>query len=336
MICILNEHGQVHREQVVRGLLAEVLGELGRIKKELGGPMKVCYEASGSCGWLYDHLVEMGLKVQVAHPGKVRLIFRTKRKNDRVDARKLATLLFLDQVPLAHVPAAEVRHWRSLIEYRAWMVAKRSGLKNRLRAVLRNNGIAAPCRLWTRRGLAWLKEVELPEMESLQREMMLEELTGWHERIKKVEAALEKKAQQVPAVSVLRSIPGVGIRTAEAVVAYVDDAERFRRNKSVGCYFGMVPCEDTSVKSRFGHITKDGPATVRKLVVEAAWQAIRRDASVRAYYERVRRDDANRKKIALVATAHHLLRAMHAMLRTGEVWRTAAEEPGANAKQNAA
>ena len=63
------------------------------------------------------------------------------------------------------------------------------------------------------------------------------------------------------------------------------------------------------------------PATVRRLLVEAAWQAIRREARVRAYFERVQRGDAERKKIALVATAHYLVRCMHAMLRTGEVWR---------------
>ena len=82
------------------------------------GQLKVCYEASCGCGWLHDRLVEMGVRVQVGHPGKLRMIFRAKRKNDRVDARKLATLVFLDQVPLAYVPDSDVRQWRALIEYR--------------------------------------------------------------------------------------------------------------------------------------------------------------------------------------------------------------------------
>ncbi len=201
------------------------------------------------------------------------------------------------------------------------MVGKRGALKNRLRALLRNEGIVSPRRLWSGKGLVWLAKVRLPELDALQREMMLEELSQWQVRIQKVEAALKKYGQKVAGVGLVMTIPGVGIRTAEAVVAYVDDAGRFRRNKSVGCYFGMVPCEDTSVKSRLGHITKDGPATVRKLITEAAWQSIRRDASMRAYYERVRREDPARTKIAIVATAHRLLRVMHAMLRTGEVWR---------------
>ncbi len=120
----------------------------------------------------------------------------------------------------------------------------------------------------------------------------------------------------------MMDIPGVGIRTAEAVIAYVDDPHRFSNVKSVGSYFGMVPCQDASAgKNHLGHITRQGPATVRKLLTEATWQGIRRSPELKAYFERVLHGDPDRKKIALVATAHHLLRAMLTMLKTGEVWR---------------
>lgn len=323
MICVLDEMGKTVREMKVRGDLREVVGVAARIREELG-QVKVCYEASCGYGWLYDRLTGLGCRVQVAHPGKTRLIFRTKRKNDRIDAEKLAKLVYLDEVPLAYVPAAECRDWRSLIEYRQQLIASRVAAKNRLRALLRRNGGHGPRALWTRRGLEHLSAEALPECEAVQRELLLEVLRSTTEHIRKVGQILGRMGRLQPAVGLLMTIPGVGIRTAEAVVAYVDDAERFRRNKSVGCYFGLVPCEDTSVKTRLGHITKEGPATVRKLLVEAAWQGIRRDATLRSYYERMRREDPKRGKIAVVATAHHLLRVMHAMLKTGEVWRSEA------------
>ena len=172
--------------------------------------------------------------------------------------------------------------------------------------------------------MAWLREVEFAEAPGLQRDLLLEELDRLEAQIGRLETVLEKLAAASSAVQVLMTIPGVGIRTAEAVAAYMAAPERFRRNKSVGCYFGLVPCEDTSVQARLGHITKEGPSTVRSLVTEATWQSIRRDAGVRAFYERVCRNDPQRKKIALIATAHHLLRVMHAMLRSGEAWRSAA------------
>ena len=323
MICVLDEGGKAVQELKVRGDLGRLVATVAEMKKELGR-LKVCYEASCGYGWVHDQLQALGCQVQVAHPGKLRLIFRTKRKNDRVDARKLALLLYLDQVPLAHVPPAERRQWRSLIEYRQRLVTRRGAAKNRLRALVRRNGATAPRGLWTRRGLAWLSEMSFSACEAIQRDQLLEELRAVGAQIRQVERLLKDRAEREPAVGLLRTIPGVGPRTAEAVVAYIDDPNRFRRNKSVGCYFGLVPSEDTSVTARLGHITKEGPATVRKLLVEATWQAIWRDDAVRAYFERVQRGDPNRRKIALVATAHHLLRAMHAMLRTGEAWRSTA------------
>src|SRR5262249_59929109 len=104
------------------------------------------------------------------------------------------------------------------------------------------------------------------------------------------------------------TIPGVGARTAEAVAAFIDDPHRFRNAKAVGRYFGLVPRQDQSGdRNRLGHITREGAPVVRQLLAEAAWQAIRRSPSVRAFYERVRRGDPQRQKIALVATAHHLV-----------------------------
>jgi transposase len=105
------------------------------------------------------------------------------------------------------------------------------------------------------------------------------------------------------------------------VVAFLDDPERFPNAKAVGRYFGLTPCQDQSgERNRLGHITREGPPVVRQLLAEATWQAPRRSPTVRAYFERARRDDPQRKKIALVATAHYLVRVMWAMLKHGTLW----------------
>lgn len=59
---------------------------------------------------------------------------------------------------------------------------------------------------------------------------------------------------------------------------------------------------------------------MRRFLTEAAWQAVRRSPTVRVYFERIRRDDPQRKKIALIATAHYLARVMYALLKRGELW----------------
>jgi transposase len=166
--------------------------------------------------------------------------------------------------------------------------------------------------------------------DGLRRDVLLDDLAGLETSIRKVEKELDRIGRAHPGVTLLRTIPGVGPRTAEAFVAHVDDVSRFARVKQVGSYFGLVPCQDASAdRNRLGHITKDGPAGVRWLVAEAAWQGRRRSPKIRAYFDRVMRNDPNRKKIALVATAHHLSRVMTAMLRSGEAWREEAPPCGA-------
>ena len=320
--CLLDERGKALRTRTVKGPWDKVLLDLAVIKE----PWAVCFEASIGYGVLAMRLEKMARRVVVAHPSQLRLIFRSKRKNDRVDAEKLAKLLFLDEVPTVYVPGVDVRSWRALIQHRERVVAKRTQIKNSLRSLLRGQGMVAPARLWTRQGLAWLQGLELPtQADCLRRDLALEELRHVQQQLKRVEKALKEVADQHPGVALLRTIPGVGIRTAEAVVAYIDEPKRFARSKAVGSYFGLVPLQDASAdKNRLGHITKQGPATVRRLVTEAAWQAIRRAPEVRGFFERVQRDDPQRKKIAVVATAHYLVRVMHAMLRDGRGWQQAA------------
>jgi transposase len=321
--CVLNADGKPIRE-------FELPGDVGRLLKELqqlNDRCRVCYEASCGYGYLFDRLAKLSSveRIVVAHPGRLRLIFCSKKKNDRVDARKLAMMLLIGQVPEVHVPKLEVRSWRGMIEFRRKLVDRQTMVKNELRALLKTHGLVAPPRrtLWSKKGLAWLAAQELPTtLAGLQREVLLDELAQLQKRIKCVTRELDRIGQAHPGVILLRTIPGVGPRTAEAVMAYIDQPKRFGRLKQVGSYFGLIPSQDQSYPiNRLGHITREGPATARKLLTEAAWQGIQRSPEIRAYYERLRREDPKRRKIALVATAHWLLRVMLSMLRSGEVAR---------------
>ena len=89
----------------------------------------------------------------------------------------------------------------------------------------------------------------------------------------------------------------------------------------MGSYFGLVPSQDQcGSMNHLGHITRQGPGTVRKLLVQAAWRGIRQSPALKAFFDRIVGGDRDRRKIAIVATAHHLARAMLAMLRSGTPW----------------
>jgi transposase len=328
-LCILNEDGKVVKQQTIRGRAKEVVEELGRLGglEGAGGPVEVVFEATGGYGPLHAGLSRVARRVVMAHPAALALIWKSKRKNDRVDAQKLARLLYLDAVPQAHVPPAATRQWRRLIELRRSLVRRRAALKNQVHALLRSNGIASPASgaLFSGKGIAWLMAQELDEASALERAVLTEQMRGVKEQLRAVEKALGKAAEADPRVTLLMTVPGVGRRTAEAFVAYVDRIERFGRSGQVGSYFGLVPCEDSSAgRERLGHITRQGPPAMRQLLVEAAWMGVRKSPALRKRFERLCDDDPDRRKIAIVAMARHLSQVMAAMLRDNRPWSEAA------------
>src|SRR3954468_606448 len=321
-LCILNSGGGTVNQVQLKGPRSAVVDRLRQLVRDhQGEPFSVCYEASCGYGHLYEQLRPIAHHVAVAHPGKLRLIYRPKRKNERVDAQKLAKLLLLDMVPPVHVPSIDVRAWRSLIVLRQRVMSQVVRAKNQIRGVLREHDIAGAKWLWSKKKLAWLESLELHPIAKLRLELAVEEFKSLSQKIKRLEAELQKYADAHPAVKLLMTIPGVGIRTAETFVAWVDDIARFRRTRQLGAYFGLVPCQDASAdRNRLGHITRDGPPVMRKLTCEATWTAIKKDATFKAFFEQVMGGKPERKKLALVATMHRMIKVMGAMLRSGEAY----------------
>jgi transposase len=318
VISVLDSNGKELYCRTIHGTWHILQEELKKVKE----PFEICFEASTGYGVIYDMLKALAKRVVVAHPGHLRLIFRSKKKTDRVDAQKLAKLLFLREVPPVYVPSIDIRGWRSLIEHRNNLIVERTRSKNGVRACLKANGIVPPKSLWWASGMAWLEKLELATpMETIRKEDLLMRIKLNTTAIKRVEKELKKIADAHPGVHLLMGIPGVGIRTAEAMAAYVDDPQRFSKSRKIGSYFGLTPSIDQSAgQSRIGRITRTGPSTMRRLLTEAAWQAIRCNPIMKERYKKIRRGDKNRTKIAIIAVAHYLARIMLAMLKNNQEW----------------
>lgn len=150
---------------------------------------------------------------------------------------------------------------------------------------------------------------------------LLDELQLLERQLLGVTKYLDGYLDRQPGGKLLMSIPGVGPRTTEAVLAYTDDVSRFKRSKQYCGYFGVTPKLDESGTSRrLGHISKQGPSVVRWLLCESSWKVICKSRALRAFYERVMCGQAGRKKIAIVAVARKLLSIMRAMQITGELF----------------
>ena len=325
--CVLDSNGKVKERWQVRDT-DQMMKRLIKLPA-----FQACFEASTGYGGFYELLKTVACHVSVAHPGLLRLIFQSKKKNDRADALKLAKLLYIGEVPTVHVPTANVRAWRELIFFRKRLVEKRTRVKNSLRCLLRSLRISPPAGLglWTKKGIAWLSSLEFEQsLHSVKRNMLIDELETHSKHIGEVERELAEFSKDNAAVTLLRTIPGVGLRTAEAVVAFIDDPHRFPNSKRLGSYFGLVPSQDQSGNTnRLGHITKEGCPVVRAMLTEAVWQAVRRSPTIRAFQERIQGKDPDRRKISVIATAHYLVRVMWSMLKNGTVWKESVALPAA-------
>ena len=289
------------------------------VLQPLKGDCRVAFEVGLQAQWVAGIVRPFTTDLQVANPSKMPWLFRDGRKNDKIDARKLATLLYLDQLPRVHLPAAEISIWRSMINHRRARIKRRSMVKNQIRSLLRARALSCPHKsLWTRKGQTWLRSQTFEPVCHWMMDRLLEELQMIDRWIDELEAQLDGVARIHPAIALLRTIPGIGPRSAEAIVAYSDDVRRFGNRKQFAAYFGLTPTLDSSGRvDRHGHISKRGPSVVRWLLVEAAHQVVRRCPAFRAWFDRICRGKPERKKKAIVAVARKLLTIAFAMWRDG-------------------
>ncbi len=190
---------------------------------------------------------------------------------------------------------------------------------------------------WTLRSLERLRslcrDLDSVEIDELWRGELFEELESLFEiegRLSRLERKLDSLGKQDKRIARLRSIPCVGPRTAEMLVAVIDDPSRFNSGKQLGSYLGLVPRQyQSGSMDRQGGISKQGHRQLRKMLVEVSWLALRYNPHLRRYYERICRGSRTRRKIAIVAVARKLAIIAWAMLRDETNWNPPVERQAA-------
>jgi transposase len=143
-----------------------------------------------------------------------------------------------------------------------------------------------------------------------------------NQQIDQVDEKLNGLGASDERVQLLQSVPGVGPRLAETVVAHLDDPHRFKSAGQVASYAGLVPKQfESGTIKRSCRITRRGPALLRSMLVEVAWMVYLRNDWAKAFVARISRGVASRKNIAIVALARKLLVVLWAMLRDNTRWR---------------
>ena len=321
--CVFDSESARHRFETVASTPAAVHDLLAA-----EGPDRVVMEVGPLAGWVCDLCRALGLEAQVADPTQEAWRWKNvKRKSDRDDALKLARLSAMNQINPVHVPAPRVRAWRELIAYRHSLIQRRTAIKNSLRATLTRQAIAWPAGPsgWTQARRRQLEAMAAEADGAVWRGMVREDLaqmTTLDLSIAAVEKELDAVAAQDGRVALLQTIPGVGRRLAETLVAVIDEPRRFRNRRQVGCYAGLTPRKiQSGGMDRQGRISGRGHELLRSLLVEVSWLGRRHNPWMHAVYERARKGSVARKKVAVVALARRLLVVCWAMMRDGTPWR---------------
>jgi transposase len=333
VLCVYDPATHVHRFQSLQTTPQVVHDVLVAHQTEDPSDTLLVVETCDVAGWVHDVATALGIRVLVANCCHEAWRWtRVKRKTDKDDALKLAKLTVLGQLPTAHMPSPQQRQRRRLVHHRRVLVDRRTAIKNQVRSIFSQQGLQLPPRgrAWTKLGLAQIAEQARPlaqceSVDDLWRGrlhvelQLLEAISG---QIERVDQKLDELGRADARVQLLQTIPGVGPRLAETVVAHLDDARRFKSAGHVASYAGLVPKQiESGTIKRSCRITRRGPALLRSMLVEVAWMVYMRNDWAKHFVQRISRGMKGRKNVAIVALARKLLVTLWAMLRDNAPWR---------------
>jgi transposase len=135
--CVKDVSGRIQQE----GKIGSTRRELDCWMKTLPQPWTVAMEATIFSGWIYDHLLPHATQIKVAHPLMLRAIAAAKKKNDQIDASKLADCLRCDFLPECHMMPRAIRDRRRTLRYRHLLVRQMVQMKNRVSGLLMETGV---------------------------------------------------------------------------------------------------------------------------------------------------------------------------------------------------
>jgi transposase len=268
--CVKNAAGQVQQE----GKVGSTRNELDCWLKTLPQPRMIAMEATIFTGWIYDHLLPHAEKVKVAHPLMLRAIAAAKKKNDKIDAGKIADCLRCDFLPECHMVSTETRDRRRTLRYRNLVVRQMVQMKNRVSGLLMETGVSySKQRLHKVGYFAELMCINEDVHDSIRPLLKLSrEMIG---RSQKLDYSLVSSLERDPLLKErlrrLRTIPGVGPITALTWALQVGDITRFASIKQAISYCGLCGDERSSAdKMMRMPLSKQRNKHIQRVLIEAA------------------------------------------------------------------
>lgn len=298
--CVKESDGTI----VEQNMIPATREALARFSDSREAPWKGAMEATMFTGWIFDFLKPYAASLKVANPLQLKAIAASKKKNDRLDAAKLADMLRCNLLPECYMASQRNRDLRRQMRYRNLVVRQSVLMKNRISTILMEHGIAYNTRsLHGKRyfgalmdsleyvsdgakTLLSISRANLELFDSIQKNLL---------------ASLQREPDIADRVRRLQTIPGVGEVTALTWALEVDDPHRFSRIDQAVSYCGLCSAQKESAgKTKRGPISKQRNKHLQCVLIEAAKAVPKWSPELAAVRDRERqRGNANRATLAV-------------------------------------
>jgi transposase len=323
-VCIRSSDGTIVQEKKHQTrLLGELMGTWP--------PSRVILETSSEAFRIADFAKQAGHEVRVVPATLVKQLGVGERgvKTDQRDARKLSEVSCRIELPGVHVPSHQAREMRAAIRSRELLISTRTKAVNHVRGWLRTQlwalGRGTTATLPERaRAAATAANATLPAHV----EQMLVVIETLNAQVRASDRQLRDLVKGSELCRRLMTIPGIGPVSTVAFIAAIDDPTRFKHTHRLQSYLGLTPGEDSSsLRERRTSITKAGPGSVRRTLVQAAWSAFNRYPNEPMVQWARQLAERRGRFIAIVALARKLAGIMFALWRDESTYQSAKTAP---------
>jgi transposase len=315
-------------------LKRQVSTEWGRVRKFFedlreqsvpDGGFVTIVEVCGFNDWLLKLLPEYGCRDTVLiQPEK-----RSRHKTDRRDSNALGELLWTNRnrllagkkvqnVRRVVPPSQRDAEDRQVTTLRWRLTQMRTRTINRVHHLLLKHNLQQECPtklLKTKAARKWLAKLSLGPIDRLELDQLLAQWELLDKQVAEVEAAIGKRQGENAMAALIATIPGAGAWGSLGLACRIGTIERFPHPGSLPKYWGLTPRSNNSGdnKQRLGSITKEGSALARCILGQMVLHVLRRDASMKQWYQRIKKRRGSR--IARVAVMRRLATIIWHMIK---------------------
>ncbi|MDG6996550.1 MAG: IS110 family transposase [Nitrososphaerota archaeon] len=269
--------------------------------------------------YIRDLLKENKYEVKVAHPLMVKAIAYARVKSDRVDSKMLADLLRAKMIPESYIPDKDVRDLRDLVRRRRRFVETRTMFKNRIRAELSKRWInyEGEGKLFAQEGKNYLHSLKIDAIDDY-----LDAVEYIDSKIREIDSKVRAEAENDEYAKLLVTVPGFSYYGALLVSSEIANIERFSDYSHLASYARLAPATHQSRDTNYTtqHNKKMGSAMLSWIMIQCTRSHVRTcESAVTKHYNEVRKRRG--EKVAIVAAARKLMRAMYVMLKENQTFR---------------